>query len=786
MGQQPTQVIRGTVIDKDIHLPLIGATVVLQGTNPLRGTTTDADGYFRIEEVPTGRYDLQVSYIGYENYFIGQLLVGSGKEVVLTIEMQEAVNKLEEVTVVAADQDKGKPLNEMAAVSALSFSVEETSRYAASLNDPSRMAQSFAGVATAGDKFNEIVVRGNSARGVLWRIEGIEVPNPNHFASGEGSTGGGISILSNAVMANSDFYTGAFPAEYGNALSGVFDINLRRGNNERREYAIQAGILGMQAALEGPFSKKSKASYLLNYRYSTLALLNKMGLEVQKATIVPKYQDLAFNIVIPTSKAGRFSVFGIGGISEGGRLALRDSTQWEVLADRFESAQRRVMGVLGTTYSYLMKNNKTYVKVSAAYSTEDDLYRQDSLDSYYNPVLDYQDNFLNSSARAGVSVNHKFRAGLWFRAGVNYNWLSFRTASRFHQSDSTSYLDQNYGLTTSLIQSYAQLKWKPRASLEIMTGLHHSSFLLNNNHVLEPRFGLRWQFLPTVALSAGMGLHSRMEPISLYANNLTRPLPSAGFVFENGNSFLFSPHSTLRLTQSWHNVIGMEWTPLPNWRLRSEVYYQQLFNVPVSKDSTSTFSTVNYNSFNRDLEIQKGNLVNKGKGYNYGLEVSVERFFADNYYLLFTSSVFESKYLALDGVLRHTRFSQGYVANLLGGKEFPLGTEKQHILGVNFKLVVTGGLRSTPVNFEASQEQGREILYEDQAFSQKLPAYFRPDVGFSYRWNKNRYALITSIDIQNFVNRKNIQTQYFDPRADGIVTVYQMGIIPILNLRLEF
>ncbi len=785
-GQSPKQTIRGTVVDKDIRLPLIGATVLLLNTDPVKGGTTDEDGAFRIEGLEVGRYDLQVSYLGYEPVLIPQLLVGSGKEVVLEIELAESVESLEEVTVVATDQDKGRALNEMAVVSARSFSVEETSRYAGSMNDPLRMAQAFAGVSTAGNSYNEILIRGNAAKGLLWRIEGIEVPNPNHFASGEGGSGGGVSILSNTVLANSDFFTGAFPAEYGNALSGVFDIQLRRGNNEKREYAIQVGVLGVQAAVEGPFSKNSKASYLANYRYSTLSLLNKFGFEVNEATVIPEYQDLTFNITIPTSKAGRFTLFGVGGLSDGTRYAERDSSEWVTDSDRFDDGSASKVGVIGMTYTYLMKNNKTYVKLTGAFSGEESILRQDSLDNQYTPLLNYQTDNLNTAARAKAMVHHKFNARHLLQAGINYSWLGFRYGSTTLNPALGDYEGFAQHLESDLIQSFIQWQWKPVQGLELNSGFHHTSFLLNNNHVIEPRAGLRWQAAPRVALSFGTGLHSRLEPISIYANNLAYPLSTPGFIFDGGDSFLFSPRSTLRLTQSWHNVVGVNWSVAPQLRFNAEMYYQYLFNVPVKNDPASTLSTINYSHFDPDYGFERDGLVNKGRGANYGVEFTLERFFQDNYYFMVTSSLFKSRFQPLDGIWRNTRFDQTYVFNALGGKEVLLGKDKQHILGFNLRLVWTGGLRTTPIDLAASREQGREVLVEEQLFEDRLPGFFRIDTGFSYRWNKNRYSLVTSIDIQNTTNRRNVQNRYFDARAGAVVTVYQLGIVPIINLRLEF
>ena len=364
-AQELTQTIRGTIVDQDSKMPLIGANVLILNTMNPQGATTDLEGYFKIENVKVGRVNLEVSYLGYETSILSEVMVTSGKEVVLNIELIESVENLNEVVVIAK-LDKENPLNEMATVSARSFSVEETSRYAASFYDPARMALNYAGVAIGGgtdDLNNEIVVRGNSPKGVLWRLEGIEIPNPNHF-SNLGSSGGGISMLSSTMLTNSDFYTGAFPAEFGNATSGAFDVRLRNGNNEKREYAFMLSVLGLEAGIEGPFSKDSNASYLLNYRYSTLGLLTQLGLNIVDDDEVT-YQDLAFKISIPTAKMGTFGIFGLGGKNSASFEPAKDSIQWPLTGSDGEGfSEKETVGTIGLSHKIAF-SGKSYLQTIA-------------------------------------------------------------------------------------------------------------------------------------------------------------------------------------------------------------------------------------------------------------------------------------------------------------------------------------------------------------------------------------------------------------------------------------
>lgn len=413
--------------------------MVIVGSEPIRGTSTDAEGNFRVGGVPVGRHTLKITSVGYEEQIISELAVGSGKEVVLTIGLNESLVQMQEIVVSAVSQEKGTPRNEMTMLSARSISVDETKRYAASVNDPARAALSFAGVSTNDDGNNGIVIRGNSPRGMLWRLEGVEVPNPNHFGD-EGAASGGISILSVNMLDNSDFLTGAFPAEYGNALSGVFDIKLRRGNNEKREFAAQIGLLGVDFAAEGPFSKNSRASYLVNYRYSTLGILKRIGIDYS-AGAVPDFQDLSYKIHLPT-KAGVFSFWGIAGLSNQVREATTDFTQWK---DRFDRRQERFgskMVALGATHFYYL-NSQAYLETTLSFSGRETIFRQDTLNNQYEPVLEYNQNFDNTFWRLSTLYNHKFNARHTLRLGLIGSQINFNLFSEGLNDDTPRLLTRD-------------------------------------------------------------------------------------------------------------------------------------------------------------------------------------------------------------------------------------------------------------------------------------------------------------------------------------------------------
>ncbi len=772
-AQTPTQDIRGTIVDADTQIPLIGASVVLLGSEPLRGATTDLDGQFKITGVPVGRQDLQVTYLGYDPVNLQSIQLTSGKELVLQIEMLESTISMEEV-VVRAQLDKSETLNEMATVSARSFSVEETARYASSFNDPARMAKNYAGVSGGGDDLlNEIVVRGNSPRGVHWRLEGIEIPNPNHFGA-MGSTGGGISMLSSSTLANSDFYTGAFPSEFGNALSGVFDLNLRKGNNEKREYAFMVGLLGLEAALEGPFHRGGKSSYLINYRYSTLSALGAVGIDVV-GDVFPSYQDLSFKLHLPTRKAGVFALFGLGGNNVASFEPAADSTRWDENFGNFGFIEKQHIGTIGLSHRIVL-SERSYLRtvvVGSVDDTEQEYYELDP-DADYDKVVADQGRYSNNTYRLSSTYNHKFNARHTLRTGLIISQMEYDLKSEyFNEEDQTFYTLFDSDGQAQLYQAFAHWKYRLSNAVTFNSGLHYTYFGLNGRQSIEPRAAVQWRFAPRQRLSGSVGLHSKPEHLSFYLLEETA-----------SGSERTTPNRDMAFIKAMHAVLGYDWQWSDQIRLKAEAYYQRLYDVPVVNDPNSTGSLLNAASI-WDI-TGAGNVVSEGTGFNYGIDLTLEKFFSDNYYFLFTGSLFQSKYTPLTGETYSTRYDAGYQLNLLGGKEFKVGKNKQNIVGINSKFLLAGGNRQTPIDLDASRLEGRTVRLDDQPFAEQLPGYYRFDLGVSYKINKQNLTHSISLDVQNVTNRLNTFFTFFDGDRGNVRTVYQTGLFPVFNYRIEF
>lgn len=763
-----TQTLKGVVLDKALKSPLAGATVALVSVQPMRGATTDADGRFRIPNVPVGKHTLRISYLGYKDLTQPNITLNSGKEADVTLELEESVIQGKEI-VIQAKVQKQKALNELSVVSARTFSVEETQRYAAAVNDPARMASAFAGVVMGNDGNNTIVIRGNAPNGLLWRMEGVDIPNPNHF-SAVGTSGGGISILSAQLLSNSDFLTGAFPAEYGNAMSGVFDLKLRKGNSERREYTFQAGVLGLDAAAEGPFRMGNHTgSFLVNYRYSTLSVLSKMGVKIGDAAT--NFQDLSFNVWLPAGKAGNFTLFGMGGLSNQSLKGEADSLKWAENADKqFSQHFLANTGVLGVTHSLIL-GDKTGLKTVVAYSgTENGIKENKFLENYsLRPLEDSR----HKQTKLTVSsvVNHKFNPHHFLRAGAYVNFLNFNFNQNEWDSESKGLrqLLHNKGNATSL-NAFAQWQYRPDEKWTFNTGLHSLFFMLNNTYSIEPRASVKYAITEKQSLSLGYGTHGQLQPLGVYFTQMTQ------------NGVQTSINHGLKPSLSQHLVLSYDLNLPGNWHIKPEAYVQLIRHAAVNGAKPDAFSLLNV----VDGFVSE-QLVNTGRGKNYGVELTVEKFLTHGFYVQGSASLFESKYQGSDKVWHEGRFNTNHVINVVGGKEWDWSRGKRNrTFALNLKYTQFGGLRESPIDLQASIAKGETVRDMSRAFQNQMPEYYRLDVGMRIKRNYKSIATTFSLDIQNVSNRKNIFGRDYDDISKTIKTYYQAPLIPILAYKLEF
>jgi hypothetical protein len=783
-SQKLSQTVRGTITDTDSKLPLIGATVLIADTEPVIGTTSDLNGTFRFEDVSIGRITIKISYMGYETKTIQDIVVNTGKEVVLDLTMKESVIKLDEV-VVMSNQNKGEALNEMALLSARSISTEETKRYAGTWDDPSMVLINFAGVASTGLS-NDIIVRGNSPKYIQWRFEGVEIAAPNHQADQNGAIGG-FSCLNNKLLAASDFYTGAFSPEYGGVLSGVYDLKLRAGNSEKFEAMTGIGLLGTDFTVEGPIKNGYAGSYLINYRFSNIGLIQKLGLVGDIDGVTTTFQDANFKVVLPTEKLGTFSFFGVGGLDN---LLVKDVNPnlWitpgnngmkpSILQD-FD--KRNYIANLGMNHTFIINNN-SYTKTSLTYSgigLIDDVYESTIIGTdTVDRKLNYSSNIKNSAYKGSISYINKINAKNIIHIGTEYSLIDENNNQSQLENDSTTtrftLIDYRGDVTT--LQNYITWKHNFDDNLTLVTGLHNMNVLLNNKSTIEPRIALNWRLDNTSSFHAGYGKHSTMENIHNYFSRIQQ---------QDGSTI--EPNKNLDLLKADHYVLGYDKSITDNVKAKVELYYQYLYNLPVENNTTSYYATINEGS-----DYKYVPLVNKGVGRNYGIEATVERFFDNHYYFLINGSLFNSKYKSLEGVERNTKFNSNYLFNLLCGKEFVLGEKQNQTLTFNVKLFFSGGQRYVPLlrdangNLAVDPANNRFWDYS-KAYDNTLDNIFQLNLSVSYKFNTQNVTHEIFLDLPNITNQRGRLYEYYDaskPNKIGYVT--QMQFLPNLMYRVYF
>jgi len=761
----PTQNIKGRVVDIDSKLPMNSVNIVLDSIGSFVGTTTDEFGFFKIENVPVGRHNLRCFFVGYEPKSITNFMVASGKEFVVTVEMEESVVKLPEVEV-KATINKSRPINNLALVSGRSFSSSEIENYPGSISDISRTALSFPGVISTNDGQNHIVIRGNSPKGLQWRLEGVEIPNLNHFSE-IGASGGGVNVISNNIIGSSDFLTSAFPAEYGNAISGVFDLRLRSGNNEKHEQTFQVGMLGTEVMVEGPLNKSTNTTYLAQFRYATLRMIQQLGFPLKS---VPDFQDLAFKIYHPTKKLGVFSLFGIGGLSH------------EVGESGYDWNSDLLTVGLSNNFTF---NSKTHLKSVLSYSGWKYNWDDDAnIGTAENPIdriwkTKVSDQTLKASLNINrkISAKHKVKAGLVYEKAFNNSFMGWHSDTLFNRFSNTpgsenikyqhTYVDSRVNAGT--FQSFLNWKFKVNDALTFNSGIHYLQFFLNNSYSVEPRFGFQWMPHEKHILSGGFGKHSRKESLTLYTGQLA---------LHDGE--VIQANKDLELTKANHYVLGYKFLISDNLHLKAEAYYQDLYDIP-AYPFPPYFSSINF-----DYGFEGNILTNHGTAYNKGIELSLEKFHSKGYYFLLNGTVYESKYRNKPGELLHTKYNGKFATNGLVGKEFNLGSEKQNILSLSSRYIYAGGMRQLPIDEEQSLAQGRQVNVWDNGFTEKASDYFRIDFLIKFTRNRPKYSSEWSLDITNLTNNKNLLKQYWDNSSGRIKKEYQNQIIPFITYRIQF
>jgi len=764
------QTVKGTLVDVESRQPIPEVILKFANQNKAFAAFTDNQGNFTLK-IPPGRWDLLVSRLGYTSKVIQNIQVGTGKEVILEITLEARVFETGEVQVSAG---KKMWLTPTSGSSMQTLQSQDAVRFAGGYYDPLRMVANFAGVTSGNsDDSNEIVVRGNSPRGISWRLEGLEIPNPNHLANGVGNNGGAYSMISTNVLADFDFYSGAFPAEFGNALSGVMDLRLRKGNTDRHEFGLQLSVVGAEAAAEGPIGKSSGNSYLFNFRYANFNILQKYGIiNIQDLSIVPSSVDWAFKMNFRGAKLGDLEFFSVGGKSKTGNEPSHVKTDILNGINNDEFLEEDAMAVFGIKHLKNFSDEKTYIRTIVGFTSSSENWHQGVIDTNLVHVLNKQDWFVTPVLRTSVMVNRKVNAKNSFRIGVEYHNAFPDMFSIRRQSNAKFDTLVDKRSRSFYTQAYFQWKYKPVDFFEMVPSIHSTYTGINKELTIEPRVGMILHLKGNQSLNFGTGFYSKQEPLPIYY-----------FRVKTAKGGRVSLNSDLKTTKAFHLVAGYRRSFSNEFKVTLESYYQHLYDVPISRSSSNTFSMVNISEGMPDVE-----LGNDGISDNTGVELTLDKSFLHNYYMLATVSLFDSRYRASNANWYPTYYNSNYVFNLLLGREFKVGKHGQNSVGFNFRNIARGGYRFTPPNYSQTISKKYMVYDIGQVYGKQLPFFDRMDAGINYRINKRRSAFNFSLDIQNFMNRHNIYQRNFSYVKGAVVQTDKklIGLVPIAGIRVDF
>jgi len=748
-SQELGQTIRGKVKNQNTTKPLAGASISLfKLDNLVAGSVTDSLGNFQILNVNPDRYRLSISFTGFSS-FEEELLVISGKESIVNASLLESSTILDELEI------RSSTVEEQAGVT--SISIEKSMRVPANFFDPVRMVTSYPGVVAANDQSNSIAVKGYSPNGLLWRLQGLDIVSPNHLANAGTfsdkpvANGGGVNVLSAQLLDRTDFYSGALPANYGNALSGVMDMKLRAGNKNKMQYTAQASLIGLDIAAEGPIDKSNRTSFVANYRYSTVGLLSQMGLDFGGEVI--NFQDFSFHLDQQQKKGGNLSLFGFGGLSSN-QFTAKPVDEWK------EEKDHNNIDYDGKVYGIGFVNQfKSFEKLSLSFggSLSGQLQTR-NLQSEVVPLpyaYIYSDQYSNDKRlfSSFFKAIYKLGANGTLEAGMTANHLDNKLVST---TVTPLYLDTFYPEINGTV---AGMLWQPYASWsqrfggwKLNAGLRFVNFTYNNASSLEPRLVLLRSFAKS-SMTLSYGLTGQWQQSQTY--------------LQLGNQ-------NLGLTKANQFAAEYKHTFSRNLRLVSNVYYHRVFNVPVEP------FVLRYSTLNQLEEFSRNTLQNTGKGLNYGVEALLEKRYYNQIYFMVSGSLYRSEYNANQ---YYTRFSGRFTTSFLAGKEWQ---KKRNNFGINTRILYLGGLREAPIDQSLSSSLGSTQYSFQNGYSVQLPDYFRTDLRLSWRKNKPGYTRTFSLDIQNLLNTQNIAYHYFDTYLQTIKTKYQLGIIPVIAYRVEF
>ncbi len=715
------QSIEGKISDETSGQAISNASVAVNG-EPVQ--ISDESGRFYLDQLPPGLVDLTLSCVGYETKRTSSVWVKNGKTTYMEITLTPSRKELDEVVVLAKA--------ELLGISAVKINEEKVNRYAATYYDPARLVAGSSDALVTNDQNNQISVRGLNPAYNVWRLEGLEITNPNHLSNAgifndqPAASSGGVNILSAQMLDDSEFYFGAMNSGLSNTVGGLFDMNLRQGYNQDHQFTAQASLIGFDFSAEGPLIASQGSSYLLNYRYSFTGLLGEMGVDFGGETIA--FQDLAVSVDVPLRSGGKVKIFSLVGISSND-FKVFPLEESEIEKHRSDILFKAKMGAMGFRYDQPL-GQKVKVGLASAISSKDESrdqtrYSFTSMDSI---------GFRKDQIDQTIWSNHIY--GL-----VYFGRPVLTLGSRINAyHDSYNYLNESVltlEVKKTLIAPYADLScdFNPRLKAELGVGSYHLSREGEQENALDYRANLNYRIF-NFNIAASAGRYSQIfSPLVGYLK--VTDSVSVAHPDYDAIGLISSSRYTLSLGATFGSLIAS-----------AEGFYYH-------------FDRINGNWYG----VVESTESIQGRTQGIALRISQkgEKFYYDG-----SASFFNSTFD--DGM--DNPFNAKTSLNFLAGRNWKFsGGEFEKVLSVNIKGIYQGGL------YQYS---------ENPAMTGRLGNYARFDLRVQWIKYRPKSTHSFALDIQNLTNRENEAYWYFDNFTGQVETSYQLEMIPILTYRVEF
>ena len=737
-----TGIIKGTVVDDITQSPVQGATVEIPETSNL--TKTNSKGEFQFNELATGIYQIRVKALGYENHIKSELVVTASKPLETLIKLNPKGITTDLINVEANSFDQSSDVN----VSSINLDYEEIRRAPGATEDISRMLQSAPGIAIGNDQRNDIIIRGGSPAENLILIDGIEIPNINHFGT-DGSSSGAIGFINSRFIQSTDMLTGGFPSLYGDKLSGVININFREGSRKNFFGDVNLSIAGFGAIFEGPLT--SKGSYLFSVRRSYLELVKS----AIRLTSVPNYWDINLKVVYDLSPKDKLSLIGLSGID-------KIDFSGESAEDNPYGNSNSNQNTYATGINYKKLFRKGFIQTVLAYNVTD----------YYVKQIEGQTaeiRFLNEAVNkeTGLYTDLKYQLSQSFilNTGLggkyaninNILYLKGDTNAAGYVYDT---INANVDIRTSKLFMHANLTSKffnDRVNLN--TGFRVDYFeYISNQTYFSPRVGLSVNVNPITSLNFAWGIYHQSPEyiwlVSSPANNL------------------------LNNIQSIHYIAGIEHFFASDIKANIEVYYKKYDDYPVWIDIPTYILIDGGAEFGPNIV---GQASSAGYGYVNGIDISIHKKLSGNgLYGMLNYSYINSSFTALAGNNKPGAFDPGNQVTLIAGYQFNDGW----LAGIKFKY--SGGRPYTPINEQASKQVNRAVFATDDFNSARYPYYMRVDVRVDKKFDFQKSNITAYLELQNVFDRQNIYAYYWNEDYKELSTIYQWAFFPVGGISFQF